>query len=250
MKRQRRLTLAVAAALAAGGIATGAEPPAVERAVQVLRDALVNGDDNHRVFTLERTADLHAPGLLDAARSAAGSPDRVSRTYALEMLASIDARGNREYFVDALASPYRSVRLRGLKALLSLNDETLAPRLIQVLQADPDPDLRALAARGLGAVGGQGVRQALKQALDDPHPVVPEAAVDGLVARGSLEVGFDLLDRARKAPSGEAARLLRLAGRVPNRDLVGELDDLLQAPNREVRVAAAAALLAVAERTR
>ncbi len=243
MKLLAPVALSVAAVLAGGAGPVDAESSPDQLAVEVLRDAMAGGNDHLRLFAIERSTTLKTPGLLAEVRALASSPDRVVRSHALDFLAANDLQGSREIFLSAVQVPFRSVRLRALKALLSLYDPALVPRFVKVLHSDPDPDIRALAARGLGALGtrgGEDAGPALRQALDDPHPSVQEGAVDGLVAIGEVGVGLDLLDRVRKAPPGEAERLLRLVGRVPDRALVPRLGKLLQAGEPTVRIAAAA----------
>ena len=217
--------------------------PARERAESALREAVSSADEGVRLFALERAAATSAPGLEAGARHAAASSDRVERCLALELLTRIDVAGNREVFVDALGSPFRSVRLRALKALETLSDKSLSPRLIEVLEHDPDPDLQALAARSLGNIGALDAREALHRAVTTGHPVVQTAATRALVAIGDLGVGRLLLERARVAGGSERRRLFGLVALVPDADLVPSLTALLEDPDREVRVAAAAAIL-------
>jgi HEAT repeat protein len=222
----------------------------VARATALLAEAMGAEAEGVRLQAVELAAALSSPGLEDAGRRAAASPDRVERTLALELLGRIDATRNRELFIAALTSPYRSVRVRAVLALGTLKDRELMRPLMLVLEQDADPDLRALAARALGAAGGQDARSALRRALGDSHPVVQEAAVLALVASGDLEVGFELVNRARSASPGEASRLLGLAGLVPNQALVPDLGEMLSNPFAEVQVAAAAAILRIDEHSR
>lgn len=227
-----------------------AEEPAVGTATALLAVAMGAEDEGPRLQAMELAAGLSTPGLEAAARRAAASNDRVERTWALELLARIDVARNQTVFVDAMASPYRSVRVRAVLALGSLKDPRVTGPLTSMLERDADPDLRALAAKALGATGGQDARSALRRALDDPHPAVKMAAVIGLVQSGDTEVGFDLLSHARKTEKGEACRLLGLVGRVPNRELIAGLAELLSSETPEVRIAAAAAILSIDEHAR
>lgn len=224
--------------------------PAVERATGILAEAMGTEAEGPRLQALELAARLSCPGLETAARRAATSNDRVVRSWALELLARIDVARNQAVFVDAMSSPYRTVRVRAVQALASVKDPAVTGHLITMLEKDPDPDLKALAAKGLGAVGGQDARSALRRALDDQHPVVQRAAVLGLVASGDLEVGFDLLRRAGKADPQEASRVLGLVGEVPNRELIPALAELLTHGEAAVRIAAAAAILRIDEHIR
>lgn len=226
------------------------EETAVGKATALLAEAMEAPEEAVRLQAVELAAGLSSPGLEAAGRRAAASPDRVEQSLALELLGRIDVAGNRDLFVAALTSPFRSVRVRAVEALGTLKDHELVVPLTSVLEHDPDPDVRALAAEALGAVGGQAERSALRRALGDPHPVVQLAAVLGLAQGGDLEVGFELLNRANGTGPAEAVRILGLVGQVPNRALVPGLVTLLSSPVAAVRVAAAAAILRIDERAR
>lgn len=233
-----------------GGTPLAAQEAPGVRAEQLLRDTIQDGEHGAKMLALERATSLRLPSLLDAARVAAASPDRVARSYALEILAALDAEGSRGRFVEALSAPHRSVRLRGLRALIALRDPTLVTHLVRMMIEDPDPDLRALAARTAGALSGEEVHAALRRALDDSHPVVQSAAVEALVVWGDLEVGHELLDRSEKATVfAETIRLVGLAGRVPDPRLVPRLAEKMNSAEPVLRVAAAASLLEVLTRT-
>lgn len=244
----RVLGQGLAAVLCCAGL--WAEEPAVVRATELLAEAMGTQAEGPRLQAMELAAGLSTPGLEAAARRSAASNDRVERTWALEALAHIGVARNRALFVDAMTSPYRTVRVRAVLALASQKDPGVVPLMASMLEKDADPDLRALAAKALGATGGQDARSALRRALDDPHPVVHMAAVMGLVESGDTEVGFDLLSHARKTGKGEACRLLGLVGRVPNRELIAGLAELLSSETPEVRIAAAAAILSIDEHAR
>ncbi len=237
----------VAAAFAASLLVRPAlaEAPPGDRAAQVLRDAALGKDVGARLFALEKAPSGDVPGLEEAARRAAASPDRVEQATALEALARIGVARNRELFIEALGSPYRSVRLRALKALLTLSDPGLAQRFLSVLQNDPDPDLQALAAEGLGLRGLADGRAALARAIESGHPVVQRAAVRALVATGDLGFGSSLLARARSEVGPERRRLFALVALVPDPRLVPSLVELLEDPDGESRVAAAIAILSI-----
>jgi len=250
MTSRRLIQLGAALAAVLAVLSALAEIPPGERAAAVLRDAVAGKEEGARLFALEKAATLRVSGLEEAARRAATSSDRVERSLALEILARIDVAGNGDLFLGALDSPFRSVRLRALKALVMLPDPSFAPRLIEVLEHDPDPDLRALAARGLGLPGAPEARAALRGALANGHPVVQAAAARALVAGGDLGIGRELLARARVATGTERRKLLGLVALVPDPGLVPPLAELLEDSDSVVRVAAAAAILSILEQSR
>ena len=76
------------------------------------------------------------------------------------------------------------------------------------------------------------------------------AVVYALVASGEREIGFERLGRVHGAAPAEICRLLGLVAAVPDRELIPRLATLLASPEPSVRVAAAAAILRIDERTR
>lgn len=246
----RTASLLVTLSLLVAPGARGEEPPPAARAADVLREAGQSPDEGVRLLALERAGSVKVPSLEAAAIKATRSTDRIELSLALEALARIDVARNRDTFVAALRSEYRSVRLRGLRALLTLDDAGLTPRYVEVLAKDPDPDLRALAARGLGSPASPEGRAALRGAVAKDHPIVQNAAVKALVASGDLEIGHELLERARATSGPERRRLFGLVGLVPDPTLVPVLARLLEEPDAEVRVLAAAAIVTIESRGR
>ncbi|MFN7987127.1 MAG: HEAT repeat domain-containing protein [Thermoanaerobaculia bacterium] len=250
MKVRTMPRLAIAVCAAVLGRPVAADEAAAGRAAKVLADTATGKDEGARLFTLEKAPATGIPGLEEAARHSATSSDRTERALALALLARIDVSRNRDLFVEALRSPFRVVRLRALNGLLSLEDPALAPLFVSSLENDPDPDLRALAARGLGLAGLESGREALRKALENGPPVVQRAAVEALVASGDRSSGGRLLERARGASGQERLRLFRLVGLVPDPALVQQLTPLLDDPGAETRAAAAVAILSILEASR
>ncbi|HPW55936.1 MAG TPA: HEAT repeat domain-containing protein [Thermoanaerobaculaceae bacterium] len=250
VRRQPPAWLAVGVVMAIGTAWVAAEQSPVEHATAVLAEALTTEVEGVRLNAAALAAGLSTPGLEAAARTLAASPDRVARALALELLARIDVAGNRDLFEVAMTSPFRVVRVRAVRALATLKEQAEVRLLAAMLADDSDPDLRALAAGALGATGGEEARAALRRALADPHPVVQAAVVEALVASGEREIGFELLGRVHGAAPAEICRLLGLVAAVPDRELIPRLATLLASPEPSVRVAAAAAILRIDERTR
>lgn len=250
VRRQPPAWLAVGLVMATGAVCVAAEESPVESATKVLAEALTSDVEGVRLDAAELAARLSTPGLEAAARTLAASPDRFARSLALELLARIDVARNRDLFEASMTSPFRSVRVRAVRALATLKDPAEVALLAAMLADDSDPDLRALAAGALGATGGEDARAALRRALADPHPVVQAAAVEALAASGEREVGLELLGRAQGAAPVETCRLLGLVAAVPDRELIPRLVALLASPDPSVRIAAAAAILRIDERTR
>ncbi len=112
------------------------------------------------------------------------------------------------------------------------------------LLAHGDPEVRAAALRALAATPN-GERR-LRSALQEPSAMVRATAVVGLVARGSLDGGTDLLEELTRAGSLEAkdafAREIR---RKPLQLFVPALLELSQSNETELRTSVARAMGAV-----
>lgn len=273
-RRQLTAPLAVAlcllgapavAAAADGAVAALAAEGQFAQAYQRLRDEGRSGDPaalralSHAALeralrspdTFERWAGLRAArgvadrALAEAARAQLHGDSRYEEALALEILARGDPEGGRDAFVAALDSPYRTVRLRALRALQPRRDDALVTRLAILATADADPDIRVLAIRTLAQWGAGGAVASLRRAVDDPVAAVQQEAVRALVALGDDEVAALVRERlAHGAPETRVASL-RLARLVPAPELLDAIGPYLADPDPEVRVAAAAAVLAI-----
>jgi hypothetical protein len=139
-------------------------------------------DDAVRVFA-ENTvsAELRTPAVA-ALRPLLKDPDEMVRgraAWALGELAGQDAVAD---LVEALADPNRFVRAQILHTLLKLGPSTLSvPALIEILENKAKIQTtaaRALAATGLGRIGGPAAIAALKEALATANRDVDSGADD------------------------------------------------------------------------
>lgn len=227
-----------------------ADPEALERTARaLLRLGMASEDSFLRWFSLRAARTLNDPELVAAARRLVDANDRYVQSLSLEFLAETDPAGNRDVFVRALDSPFRTVRIRAIRALEKLKDPTLVTRLGTVLTADPDAELRAMAARALGEIGSKQAIPVLSLALDDSSPVVQEEAVRALVALGDQRVVRTLKKRLAEAPPKERTKVVRLAALVPDASLIPSLGPLLADGDPEVRSFTAAAILSIRRRT-
>ena len=95
-----------------------------------------------------------------------------------------------------LSSDDPGVRRVALLDFADVEDEALLPAIVGVLRQDPDPVLRAEAARALAGWGDGDVVDALADALADA-PVVREAAAQALSELKDAVAGARLVSRAR-----------------------------------------------------
>ncbi|HUI28450.1 MAG TPA: HEAT repeat domain-containing protein [Candidatus Kryptonia bacterium] len=229
-----------------------AEPIAAlaQTARALLAASLQSSDSYQQWYGLRAAQPLEDKQVADSVRALARSDDRYVRSLAIEMLATQDPVGSRDELLAALDSPFRSVRLRALRGLTTLRDQALAERFREILSADSDPDLRAFAARGLAEMGGPEATAGLYRALDDPMSAVQEEVVRALVALHDPGIADVMRRRLADHPPELAVRVIRLAGLVPDRDLVRDIGPFLADPNPEVRAYAAGSILSILEHTR
>jgi HEAT repeat protein len=210
----------------------------------------VSGDDTYlRWYALQASLPLEDRALAAAVRPRSKAVDRYEQSLALEIIGHTDPAGSREELLAGLDSPYRAVRLRALEGLAKLKDPTLAERMAGVLTGDPDPDLRCLAARAIAETAAPAATTMLHKALDDPLPVVQEEAVRGLVALHDPELSPLLRRRLADNPQEQRVATIRLAGLVPDPELLDDLGPYLGDGDAKVRAFAAAAILAILEHT-
>jgi hypothetical protein len=202
-----------------------------------------------RWFALRAAQPLDDPSLASHARSAAAGGDRYEQSLALDILVRADLAANRDLLLSALASPYRSVRLRGLNGLATLRDPELVESFSEVLLKDPDPDLRVFAARALAQTGSPQATPGLYRALEDEVPAVRGEAVLALVSLGDPGLTAVLRHRLGEAVDEERASAVRLVGLAADASLIADLGPFLGDPDPEVRAQAAAAILAIHERS-
>jgi HEAT repeat protein len=211
--------------------------------------AMESDDGALRWAALRAALPLHQRELAQSARASARSADRYEQSLALEILGNSDPHGRRADLLAALESPFRPVRVRALRGLATLKDPELADRFGVLLASDPDPDLRALAARALADTGAAHAALMLYQALDDPAGVVQEQAVLTLVRLKDHEVVAVVQRRLAHDPPEKRVQNIRLAGLIPDVALVADLGPFLADRDPEVRAFAAAAVLSILEHT-
>jgi HEAT repeat protein len=235
----------------AGTLQDGTVDP--KRAAEVARNlllvALGQEDPPARMFALRTAVRLGDPVFIEAAQPAARSPDRYEQALALDLLASTDPQRSRPELLHALESPYRAIRLRGLQGLAQLRDPTLVDRFDAVLTADPDPDLRLIAVRGLLSCGTPSVGPVLHRGLDDAVNAVREESVKALVQLGDQSVSAVIRRRILDDNSADRrAFALQLAGHIPDPTLLNDIVPFLADGSPEVRAAAAGAVLSITAR--
>ncbi len=222
------------------------DPAALESAARTLLALSIQSEDS-----FQRWAGLRAARFLDdaelagAARKYVRDGGRYEQALALEILARSDPKGSRADFIAALDSPYRTVRIRALRALASLDEDRPVDRVATVLTEDPDPDVRALAARALRVWNATQAIPSLRKALDDEADTVQQEAVKTLVALGDDGIADEIRHRLSETPPDQRASVMRLAALVPDPDLIPDLGPGLADPDPDVRAVAAGAILSI-----
>jgi HEAT repeat protein len=166
----------------------------------------------------ERLAGLHvlrdAPALTAGARRAAERATRdgdlATRRQALEVLAGHDPAASFSVVLAALADEHRDVRARAARALGALGDRRAALPLIARLE-DGDRLVRAEAIVALGALGERRALPALLRQLDAPALELRLPAVDAVGALGDAGAVPAVARVAQRRPLDDVGRHAILA---------------------------------------
>jgi HEAT repeat protein len=127
--------------------------------------------------------DLHS---LEALISGLSSEEDVVALAAIDLL---EASGRSSLVTPLiLYHPSREVVLRALDLMGASRRPDFIPPARRLLQS-VDPEIRAAALRALGAVGGAGEEQVMRQVLVDPAPSVRATALVGLVCTSCKDTG-------------------------------------------------------------
>lgn len=114
------------------------------------------------------------------ARHLLEDPDPVVRQRAAESLAEIGGDAATSALVRALEDPLGNVRLAAVRGVTELDPGRGFDSLLQLLAEDPDWEVRAQAAAGLGRAGNPAAAPALRTALGDRNEFVRAAAQNAL----------------------------------------------------------------------
>jgi HEAT repeat protein len=212
--------------------------------------ALEDDEGNTRWNALRAARHLSEPWIADLVLPICDSPDLLFRVLALEVVTNTNPELGRAEFLEALISGERSLRLRGLHGLAAIGDAETVPSLVQILKEDPDPDLRAEAARALGGIGDARASIPLYEAIESRFPPVREQAVISLLAIGDEGVGDYLIGKLQAGHDPGEPEILRLLALIPDPALVGQLEPYLKHEDDEFRTLAAAAIFGILERAR
>ena len=167
---------------------------------------------------------------------------------AIAVLIAIAIR--RRYATSLLATLRRGIGeqvLEGGPGLGSLENAPDVRAVLMTALADPDPRVRAMAARLLADAPGDDTLDALLAALDDPEPAVRASSAEALVGKDAVhpehiqraEAEIDRLLTEGPRERTAALHALHRLGRRPPEDV---LDRLLQDDDADVRAAAASTI--------
>ena len=209
------------------------------RAVKALEGAVQRGTTKGRALALRALAELKPASLAEILSGLLEDPDPELRRLAgqlggvprgapasAEGVAALARLGEQGVSPALAAAQSGDVEFRrsATVALAALVGSGPVEEALLRLSADPDPTVRASAARGLARTGQSGVPR-MRALLHDPDGRVQEAAADGLASLGAREAVTDLIE-SLKAGSWPAARALgRLRAAEATADLLAALDD-------------------------
>lgn len=154
------------------------------KAYEALASVTLDGAGQPRVawwpiaYALQRLEDPRAlPALLTLARD--GHP--YTRAFAAKGLGAMKDPSAVAPLMALVSAPESTVAIEAVRALGRLRDSRAAPVLRRLLQTrGVDPHLRLDVVSVIGAVGGEGVADALIDVLGDPAPSIRAAAIRSL----------------------------------------------------------------------
>ena len=214
-----------------------------------LETALDSDNGNIRWNALRAARTLNEPWIAEIVLPLCDSPDIIEQVLALEVVGNTDPVLGKTAFLDVLTSGERSLRLRGLLGLGALGDGDTVPNVVEIMNEDPDPDLRAAAARALGDIGDARASIPLYEAIESPFPPIREQAVEALMAVGDEGVGEYLVGRLREDDDPGELEILGLLALIPDPSLVGLIEPFLKHDDTNIRTMAAVAIFSILERS-
>jgi HEAT repeat protein len=156
-------------------------------------------------------------------------------------LAALTTLSTREAELNALA-PYSGAVILSQMARLR---HAKARKVLYGLLAEADENARLAAAIGLAKIGDDGGKEVLTQTMADAASPNRVSAAAGLVELGDYS-GFALLQETLgSSDAGARAQAAEALGKIGEKESVRPLLALLEATEPSVKIAAAAALLAV-----
>jgi HEAT repeat protein len=233
---------------------TGVSDPlaraAVTTARRIIQSSLEHEDQAVRWAALRAARTLTGPWIAEFVLPLCKSPNLTERVMALETVANTNPEKGRKLFVTALNNGDRSVRLRGLLGLTSLGDASTIPRIIKVMEEDPDPDLRAVAAGELGDLGDMTAIPHLYKATESRFRPVREQALMSLQKLGDQGIAAHLVTNLETDQDPGVEGILKLLAMIPDAKLVSSIAPFLEHESFRIRILAAAAITSIRERTR
>lgn len=220
-----------------------------EAARRHLESALNSDQESTRWDALRAAGTLREPWIAEIVVPLCDSPDIMERGIALEAVASSNPKKGRGAFLRALISGERSIRLRGVLGLAALGDDDTVPNLVTIMDDDPDPDLRAAAARALGDIGDTQASIHLYEAIKSTFPPVRRYAVMSLLTMGDEDVGTYLVGGLQELRYPGELEILRLLALIPDPTLIEAISPYLEHRDDAVRTQAAAAVFSILERS-
>ncbi len=118
-------------------------------------------------------------------------PDSLVRAQAAVKLGESRDPEAVQFLAQALTDRDEHVRWDTVEALEKIGDSSVAPKVVDVLVRDENPNVRRVAARCLGTLGDRAAIPALIEALSDPDYSVSSAAATALAAITGQGFGRD-----------------------------------------------------------
>lgn len=186
--------------IAIGSLCSICDPRSTELLVSVLRGGTDDGEVRAR--SARALSVIGGPRAISALANTLGDLDLKVRT---SVVSGLQRMGEPVVpaILAAMASGSETVREAGAQALERIDSPSASSALAKLV-SDPNPDVRASAARGLGIQTANPQPGMLIPVLSDNAGAVAEAAADSLTGMGSRAIPF--LISALKASGSEVSK--------------------------------------------
>lgn len=191
-----------------------------KEAIPAIAEALnLNNKFRIRYTAAQALGNIGDSSALAALVNSLNDPDPTVRTHAVSAIREIGDKKGGPPLVSMLGDPDPSIRLLSAEVLVDFKTKEASPAFIQILQQQWDlGEIRILAAKGLGEIGGKDSTETLSNSLiRDPNDLVRAECAEALGKLGDRKAVPYLVkalnDEYRKVVINSVSSLSAITGK-------------------------------------